>query len=75
MITGRSITISVVYRGQTININEKSQLGLVGTLTNAPSRGSSPYLAPAYCCQAGIVRSSHFSGKARNLDFYMKSYF
>lgn len=75
MNTGISVTISVVYKGQTVHINEKSQIGLIETLTDIPPRGSRPYLSPAYSGQAGIVGPSHFSGKNRNLDCYIKSYF
>ena len=63
MNTGISVTISVVYKGQTVHINEKSQIGLIDTLTDIPPRGSRPYLSPAYSGQAGIVGPSHFSGK------------
>lgn len=75
MNTGISVTISDVYKGRTVHINEKSHIGLIGTLTDIPPRGSSPYLSPAYSGQAGIVGPSHFLGKTSDFDCYIKSYF
>lgn len=75
MTTGISVTISDVYKGQTVHINEKSQIGLIGTLTDIPPRGSSPYLSPGYSGQAGILGPSHFFRKKQKFGWLHKILF